>query len=766
MCLALTTAAGAQTPIDGFLPMVGIALTDEFNDDFVFSPDPTVGTSGGNLLGKNGTPHFDLALLDTGAGFSLVTDEAFDDFGLGDPSPGESDGYVGSEFVTIGGATGQLLAPINDAFGLYASGLQDRVVGGPTFAMNTATLPGQTNTATITFPPDSPLPNVVGLPFASQYATHIRSDMPQIFEHNGRTVRTPAIEFEPLGSGGGEITRKAPLALLPGAAFQQAPVYLPNIVNFDIDSPQENPSFPTLTQGALFAEADVRNGTETLAERSFFFDSGASVTVLSEQNALALGFDVTLDEPEFTVAVTGSGGEVTGVPGFFVDEFVIDALGGDLVNNNVPVLVLDVTDPSNPGNIVEGIIGTNLLARRNVVIDPNPSLGAGGASAGLYVGDPVTDDVVWASPGSLGVWSVGSVWDTTNVPEVLDVVYLANETAGDQVAVIGAEEQAWEIFIDGGAAGEQMRLAIAAPGKLTTFSGTTAGSDAVVELVGGTLDTQYLEIRGGALVGDGLVTTGSGPIDGQVEVIDGVLAPGADEAALGSDPVGRLTLEGRLSLAGDATVEIGIGGLAAGEEHDQIVVDGIAALSGQLVVELIDLGAGEFMPTAGDRFELLSYEERGGEFDSITLPEEFAWDVEYGPTVFAITAIGPGIDGDFNRDGSVDFLDYTVWRDGLGGPYTPADYQLWFDNFGQTSSPGIDGDFNRDGSVDFLDYTVWRDGLGGPYTPADYQLWFDNFGQTSSPGAQVPEPATLLVVLLAGTVGVTGARRQRTAPQP
>lgn len=65
-----------------------------------------------------------------------------------------------------------------------------------------------------------------------------------------------------------------------------------------------------------------------------------------------------------------------------------------------------------------------------------------------------------------------------------------------------------------------------------------------------------------------------------------------------------------------------------------------------------------------------------------------------------------------------------------------------------SAPPGLPGDFNGDLVVDAADYTVWRDGLNGQYTPADYQDWKSHFGQSAGSGAggvhasAVPEPAT------------------------
>lgn len=78
------------------------------------------------------------------------------------------------------------------------------------------------------------------------------------------------------------------------------------------------------------------------------------------------------------------------------------------------------------------------------------------------------------------------------------------------------------------------------------------------------------------------------------------------------------------------------------------------------------------------------------------------------------------------------------------------------------------GDFNNDGRVDAADYTVWRDGLGTTYTPADFDTWRANFnaaadGGASAGGESVPEPgSSVLVALGAVILGVNGRRSLKT----
>lgn len=78
-------------------------------------------------------------------------------------------------------------------------------------------------------------------------------------------------------------------------------------------------------------------------------------------------------------------------------------------------------------------------------------------------------------------------------------------------------------------------------------------------------------------------------------------------------------------------------------------------------------------------------------------------------------------------------------------------------------SDGIAGDFNRDGTVDAADFTVWQDSLGVTGNTAadanednivdaeDYEFWRANFGLSEMTGggalAAVPEPSTSVIAL-------------------
>jgi len=690
MIASLATATGV--PIGGFLPLVGLGLSDEFQnqDAALFFQSQLEPSLVGNSFGAGGTPYYDLALVDTGAAVSLITSEADAAFDI------DGAGFRGTGSLTIGGATGFLQATINDPLAMFVTGTANVTGTGP-LTVNTSTLVGQSSVSILTIPPESDLPNVVGIPLLSQYATYIRSDQPQIFQNNGKTVRTPQIDFLPLGAGGQGITRRAPMQLKSGtgSAFITAPVYVFNFENINNGRPwTENPTTPTILQepGAFFLNVDVENEGESLNNFEFFFDTGASVTVVSELNALRLGFDPTLDEPDFTIAVTGSAGVNQEVPGFFVEEFTIQAVGGSITATNVPVIVLDIADPTNPANIVDGIVGTNLLAGRNVVIDPKPSLGGGGIGPSLYISDPITSEFDWSSTSASGSWASGGNWSGPTAPSNLGIANVRHVAGGNQTALLSTDTTVWELNISG-TPSQTMTVQVGSGQTLTTFAATNIETGGVLKLVGGTLDTQYLEMLGGTLSGDGQIKTGSGPISGQVENRGGTVSPG--------NGVGRLEIVGRFANGADGTLAIEIGGLVAETMFDVLVVDGPATLAGILDVSLVDLGSGLFDPQLGDTFEIFTASEGlSGTFESLMLPAGYDWFVKYNSNSVELVATIPG---DFDGDGDADATDLAIWRAGYGsGSYNGADFLEWQRNFNSGGNLAASATVPEPGSLALL----------------------------------------------------------------
>jgi hypothetical protein len=674
--LGASRSGATGVPVDGFLPFVGITLTDEFDTE-TFFVEETFGT-GGDFLSATSSPFYDLALLDTGAGVNLITAASDAAFGIDlDSAAGGNDGFRGTQEVTLGGATGFLQAVINDPLGLYAAGLQGNP-GGASLVMNGATMNGQTNTSLITVPAESSLPNIVGLPFASQYATQIRNDQPVIMQVAGQTVRTPSINFLPLGSGNLQgIARRAPMSLNPGASFANLPFYFPGFSG-ELDF-HEDPFQATSVAGGLFLSVNgtnFANGmTNQLSNTQFFFDTGASVTVLSELTALNLGIDVVTDTPDFTISITGSAGVLESVPGYFMDELTVQALGGNVTMQNVPVLVLNVTNVADPGNVVPGIIGTNFFSGRNLVIDPDPSLGGGNLGPHVYISDPVTNVANWATSAANGAWTSGGNWSAGS-PTTLSIANVRHVSGGNQEVVVSGAQTAWEVNVSGASASQLMALHVAAGAKLTTFAGLNVEQHGrVVVESGATLDVQFVDVRnGGRLSGAGSIVTGSGPIAGQVENVSGVVAPGGLVAGPGA-----LSIEGRFSNAALGILEMELGGTTL-SQYDQLVVEGSAALAGTLRVLL----TGGYMPALGAQFTLLTTSDGiGGQFDATELPALAAnqmWFLGYGVDSLLLKVTLPG---DFDGNGNVNGDDLAVWKAGYGSTYSGADFLQWQRYLGQ-----------------------------------------------------------------------------------
>lgn len=141
----------------------------------------------------------------------------------------------------------------------------------------------------------------------------------------------------------------------------------------------------------------------------------------------------------------------------------------------------------------------------------------------------------------------------------------------------------------------------------------------------------------------------------------------------------------------DGTLDIEIGGIAAGVNYDQInhnIGSGVAQIGGALNVSLLN----SFMPQAGDVFDVLTAVGGvNGTFANTMLPAlsgNLFWNVVYGPNSIELAVAAPSLPGDFDANGVVDTADYTVWRKGLGSVYTQDDYDVWRANFGQTSGAG------------------------------------------------------------------------------
>jgi hypothetical protein len=655
----------ASTPLGGFIPFVGIGMTDEYD---TLDTDPTglysfadpSNTWGGSPLGPGSSAYFDIALLDTGATTHILTETAASGSGFAI----QSEGFGGANSQQIFGAVGGPLdLLITDALGIYAAGLADRLSNGSPLLMDTNALRGQTSVAVLEGDETWTLPNVLGLPMAAQHGIVIRNSEPVIFPYQGgTTMRTPQVDFIDLGTGNQQgILRRTDLKLRPSASFLAGPAYLPGLLN--IFEGYDNPMSPTVVEnGGLYLQVDVTHQGESRENLEFLFDTGADLTIVSQVTAADLGFDIALDVPDFVVEVEGAGGVLGGIPGFYLEEMEIDAVGGTLVFHNVPIAVLNVPNPVDPANVIDAIIGMHVFAGRDLVIDAIPAASGLGIAPSLYISDPVTLTRTWSTAAASADWSAGASWASPAGPDVMWAARAVNFSGSNQSAVVSSSSMVHNLTV-AGTPSAKMTVDIQTGATLTTFGESLIEQGGEIHLGGGKLDAQVVNIDGGTLSGSGQVFVGVGPVTGVVRNLSGRLAPD-----------GQISITGDLSnlVAGTIAIDLFSGG------NDLLDVSRSAFLSGTLEVSLLG-----FTPVLDQVFTILTYGSTlDVDFDQLMLPPGFQWELSVNTSAKSLDlqVIGIGdIPGDFDHNGMVNATDLAIWEAGYGQPggYTGDDFLAW-----------------------------------------------------------------------------------------
>ena len=167
----------------------------------------------------------------------------------------------------------------------------------------------------------------------------------------------------------------------------------------------------------------------------------------------------------------------------------------------------------------------------------------------------------------------------------------------------------------------------------TAVSGTISGSGSLTKTGTGTLTlagvntyTGDTTINGGALIVNGSIASpnvfiNSGTLGGTATITGNLTNAG--HISPGNSP-GLLQIHGNYTQTSAGTLDIQLGGLAAGTQYDQLAVTGNTALDGALDVTLVN----DFAPIAGETFVLLSWGTESGAFSMINLPplDGFMWD--------------------------------------------------------------------------------------------------------------------------------------------
>jgi len=240
----------------------------------------------------------------------------------------------------------------------------------------------------------------------------------------------------------------------------------------------------------------------------------------------------------------------------------------------------------------------------------------------------------------------------------------------------------------------------------------------------------------GYVLGEGLGltfhdgVTGSGEFDGNV-TFAGKYSPGDSPAVV--------SFGGNVTFLETAVLEIELAEAGSPDPHDpsydSLNVAGGVDLDGTLSLSWLPVG-GDPNSMFGGTYTILSYgDARSGTFDGIDCAMAayldtrlFADGIEYDDANGQVKVhLYDLLDGDADLDGKVGRDDFHALQLGFGAP----------------DPDWLGGDFNLDGSVNFLDYLTWK----------------AHVGDSVPGGEKIPEPSCL--ALLAAGAAVLLARRRR-----
>jgi uncharacterized repeat protein (TIGR01451 family) len=191
------------------------------------------------------------------------------------------------------------------------------------------------------------------------------------------------------------------------------------------------------------------------------------------------------------------------------------------------------------------------------------------------------------------------------------------------------------------------------PSNFTNYGTVTVAGGGSVRVVGGTGDASSMSVvnlgffdleSGGSLSLVDVVfdnpssgqIRGSGILDISNAAgvnFDGTLSPGFSP--------GILTIDGSLDLGSNTRVAIEVGGETPGNQLDRLDMTGSLGAGGELDVTLIDL----YQPANGERFQILTFDDLDGWFDTTRLPplmHLLGWNVDVGEHEIGLEVICEG----------------------------------------------------------------------------------------------------------------------------
>jgi hypothetical protein len=196
---------------------------------------------------------------------------------------------------------------------------------------------------------------------------------------------------------------------------------------------------------------------------------------------------------------------------------------------------------------------------------------------------------------------------------------------------------------------------------------------------------------------------------------------------------------GSLALNAGAQTDIELAGTTHGSGYDAIFSFGNVSLNGTLNVS----PTGGFKPLPGNSFDILDWGSLAGTFSTLnlsTMNGSIVWDASQLYTTGTLSVSATYYPGDFNRDSHVNAADILAMEKALANPH---DYEAANNVSGAQFA--LIGDVNGDGKV----------------TNADLQLLLANLEAGNGSNNPVPEPLSILLLLLGTPSIIIGLRRRQ-----
>jgi hypothetical protein len=725
-------------PINGFTPYMVFGLTDEQDkNDTTFSAkassSPGTAYSGAATLPVFQTPKYFVATVDTGSQAHLITYDQSLQFDLNGAN------RLGNYQAQIQGVNGIEDTEISDGLGLYSTGLSNATgFAGGTISVTAGTLKGLWNCSILNTEPESGLPALIGSPVLSRYQVVIQNSQTKHITVGTTTFRSPQVSFQTLNTAApGGYFRLTNVNVQSANGVSPDAVFFPSFDN--IENWADNPTTPSFWAN-LTAQATATHTGGSSGSQDFLFDTGAQVSVISEDTAASVGYFTggpNPSTPDFYVAVTGVGGTIVQVPGFYMNQLTVTTNGGPISWTHVPVLVLDVPDPRDNVGFIPGILGMNLFTDRDLVIN------GGTSNPFIAISDIIASK--WNVTGG-GTWGDDSKWSLGS-PDGADVPanFLSSITGAATVTVDSSGFTVGSIKFD-----NANRYTIAGPGTITIEAMSTGAgainvvsgshtisapmvfhSDTTITVTpsGGSLNLSGSSIDGGSI---GLTKTGAGLLAithiraGSFTINQGSVTVNSNGTSAGAGKVKALTLAGGTS----PTVKLDM-------TNNAMVIDysgssPLATIAAQIKAGYNNgswTGNGITSSTAAANAGLLHKTAIGyAEASQVGNPASLL-----GQTVDSTSLLLRYVYyGDANVDGSVNTVDFNILASNFGGAG-----RQWYQ-----------ADFNFDSTI----------------TTIDFNLLASNFALTlpsDDLGGVIPEPASLL------WIGATAfALRRRRSRHP